>query len=177
MLGLRWKWQLGFESMNAATGGFLIQRDGCRRVFDYSEPLFFRSKTISEYRDFVVCQPLCQFFGLRKNWRHRRTLGGRFAHLKVIANAFHQFPNLRFTHGDKLPLSVTGVLPIGGHFSRFPCHMLFFSFLDEITSDAPKSSGKSVADVLHGFSRTRQINKAQAATLPHFGSLGSKSIR
>jgi hypothetical protein len=33
--------------------------------------------------------------------------------------------------------------------------MLFFSFLDEITSDAPKSSGKSVADVLHGFSRTR----------------------
>jgi hypothetical protein len=37
--------------------------------------------------------------------------------------------------------------------------MLFFSFLDEITSDAPKSSGKSVADALHGFSRTRQINK------------------
>ena len=36
-----------------------------------------------------------------------------------------------------------GELMKGVHFSRFPCHMLFFSFLDEITSDASKSSGKS----------------------------------
>jgi len=40
--------------------------------------------------------------------------------------------------------------------------MLFFSFLDETTSDASKSSGKSVAGVRHGFSRTRQINKFPA---------------
>jgi len=30
--------------------------------------------------------------------------------------------------------------------------MLFFSFLDETTSDDSKSSGKSAADVRHGFS-------------------------
>jgi hypothetical protein len=82
--------------------------------------------------------------------------------LQVIANTFHQVPHLRFKHGDKLSLCVTGVLPIGGHFSRFPCNMLFFSFLDEITSDTLKSSGKSVADVRHGFSRTRQINRFPA---------------
>jgi hypothetical protein len=37
--------------------------------------------------------------------------------------------------------------------------MLFFLLLDEITSDASKSSGKSIADAWHGFSRTRQINR------------------
>jgi len=45
-------------SLNTATGGFLVHRNGCRRVFNNSEPLFLRSKTIPEYRDFVVCQPL-----------------------------------------------------------------------------------------------------------------------
>ncbi len=90
--------------MNAATGGFLVNRNGCRRVFDYSEPLFFRSKIIPEYRNLVVCQPLCQFFCLCKHWRHRRTFGGRFVHLKVIANTLHQIPHLWFKRGNKLPL-------------------------------------------------------------------------
>jgi hypothetical protein len=42
----------------------------------------------------------------------------------------------RLRHGQRFgflmaKLCVTGVLPIGGDFSRSPCHMLFFSFLDE----------------------------------------------